>query len=92
MRTIGQTYRCTGAGDFLNHNGMCQIGHFCPTIGFVHCHAQQAQIPHFTPKFIRKFIGAINLGGHGFDPFLRPTMHSFLQGMDIFTQIERHRM
>ena len=90
MRAIRQADRCTGAGDFLNHDGVCQIGHICPAIGFVHRHAQQAQIPHFTPKFVWKFIGTINLGGHGFHPFLCPAMHSFLQGMNIFTQIERH--
>ena len=38
-------------------------------------------IPENGPEFFQY---------HGVDPFLRPTKDSVLQGIDIFTQIERH--
>ena len=37
-------------------------------------------------------VAAINVGGHGFDPLLCPAVHGFLQRVNIFTQIELHRM
>jgi len=90
MRPVGQRDRGGRACDFFNRDRVCDIAHARAAEFFLDRHAQQTKAAHLFPERGREFVLGVDLGGHRFDPFLRPTVHHIAHLVHVIAQIEFH--
>ena len=90
MRAIGQRHRGRRPRDFLDRNGVRQIGHARAAEFFLDGDAQQAQLAHLRPQGGGEFIGLVDLLRHRAHALLRPAVHHLAQAVGILAQIEGH--
>ena len=90
MRAVAERHGGGGAGDFLNGDGMGEVGHARAAVSLIDGDAQQAKLAHFGPKLRRENIAVVDLRRHRGDAVLRPAMDHLAQGSDIFSKVEFH--
>ncbi len=92
MGAIGERHGGGRASDLLDHDRMRQIAHVDAAEFLRHGDAKKAERAHFRPELVRKHIGAINLRRARLQLLLSPAMGHRLQGLDLLTKSEPHRM